>query len=147
MSKPLIFAAVVIMAMSSGCFIEGTKGGSITYDGNFNISNNEFEMNGDVRFSGTNPPQERYESITLELYTEDGTLLVEEELGTLDGPSDKLPVSVSSSTIPYYIIFDSPDIWDGTTGVDYYQRSQEAHQGYQLHTATSREELPITPKD
>lgn len=145
MNKSIILISVVFISLLSGCFIEGTEGGSIAYDGDFNISESGFEMNGDVRFAGTNPPQSKYQNITLELYTENGKLLYEVEVGTLNGPSDKLTVSVSHSTVPHYIVFDSPDIWDGKTGVDYYVRSKEAHQGYQLYTATSREELPITP--
>jgi len=144
MNKQLLLTSVVLVSLLSGCFIEGTEGGTITYDGDFNSSERRFIMNGDIRFAGTNPPQSSYQNITLKLYAGNGSLLYEEELGTLNGPSDTLSISVSRSTAPRYIIFDSPDIWDGKTGIDYYVRSQDAFQGYQRHTISNRRKLPIT---
>jgi len=142
MKKTLLLFTVAALALLSGCFIEGTEGGSLTYTG-FNVSDNRLTMRGDLVFVGPNPPQDKYENITFKLYAEDGTLLYREQLGTLDAPSGKVSVSASTSPVPKYVIFDSPDIWDGTTGVDYYVYSQETNH-YDVRTTTDRSELPIT---
>lgn len=139
----IVLGVVIVVSMLSGCFVEPGEGASIGFDGSFNVTDEEFEMDGQLWLGGGAPAQGEYRVIRLELYAENGTLLYEEDLGTLHNRSDRLDVSVSLRTVPYYVVFNSSDIWDGETAIDYYVRSQDAYQGYQLNTATEREELPI----
>lgn len=146
MKGNVIVCFTVILALPlSGCYTEPTTGGSLAYDGFFDISDGEFTMHGDLEFEGGLMPQDKYGNITLELYDENGTLLYKEHLGTIHNKSDKLNISVSISTIPHYVIFDSPDIWGGQIGVPYYVRSKTGYQGYQIHHTNNRSELPINP--
>lgn len=146
MTKRLFLVLVVLMVPTiSGCFVEPGSGGSVEFDGSFNVSDREFTMNGQVRLGGGIPPQDEYRDIQLELYAKNGSLLYKENLGTLHNRSERLDVSVSLSTVPHYVIFDSPDIWDGETEVDYYVRSPEVDGGYRFEDTTDRSQLPITP--
>lgn len=137
-----LFVAVAL----SGCFIEPGQGTSITYDGNFSISDEGFEMEGSVVMGGGIPSQDEYENITVEFYTYNGSQIHKEKLGSLTDKSDRLHVSVALSEVPHYVIIDSSDIWDGKTGVEYYTRSEAAQGGYAYHKTADREELPITPE-
>lgn len=146
MKREILFGISVILAVSfSGCYVEPGVGGSLAFDGTFDLSDDEFTMKGDLEFEGGRMPQDKYENITLELYAQNGTLLYKEHLGTIHNKSHKLNVSVSFSSIPYYVIFDSPDIWDGKTGIDYYVRSPDAEGGYRFEDTADRSELPIAP--
>lgn len=140
-----VLMTVIALSSFSGCYVEPGTGGSLAYDGTLEVSDGEFTMQGDLEFEGGRMPQDEYENITLELYAENGTLLYKEHLGTIHDKSDKLDVSVSLSTVPHYVIFDSPDIWDGQTGVDYYVRSPGAEGGYEFKDTANRSELPIAP--
>jgi len=144
MKKSVPFIVLLVITVLSGCFIEGTEGGSLSYDGEFNVSEKGVNMSGDIVFLGTNPPQNRYENISIEMYASNGTLLYKEQIGTLNPTSEGVSISVSLSTVPKYIIFDSPDIWDEKTGVDYCVYSSESGV-YEQRTAANRSELPITP--
>jgi hypothetical protein len=143
----LVVAGVMVVSLFSGCYVEPGEGTAITFYGDFQVSEGEFTMNGSIGMTGGDPSQDEYEDLYLELYSENGTLLYEERIGTLRNLSDRIDVSVSLSTVPQYVILDSSDIWDGETGVDYWVRSKEAHQGYQQKTVTERGELPITPAE
>ena len=143
--KTVMFIAVMILSSLSGCYTEPGQGVSLEVDGHPMVSEEGFTMDGQLRLSGGIPSQESYQAIRIELNAQNGSLMYKENLGTLHNQSDRLKVSISLSTVPYYVIFDSPDIWDGETGVPYYVRSETGYQGYQIHVIGDRKELPITP--
>ena len=143
--KVVLFVSVLLITPLSGCYVEPGSGTSLEVDGHPNASETGFSWEGQVRLSGGIPTEEVYEDIHVEFYAENGSLIYKERLGTLHNRSERLNVSVSLSVVPYYVVFDSQDIWDGDMGVPYYVRSKTGHQGYQIHYASDRSELPITP--
>jgi hypothetical protein len=143
--RSVLLSMLVVSSLSSGCYVEPGEGASIEFDGQVNRSADAFTMRGEVLLGGGSPTQEAYEDIHLEFYTKNGSLIQKVSLGTLHNKSKRLTVSVSLSTVPYYVIVDSPDIWDGETDVDYYVRNENADGGYALRDTTKRSELPILP--
>lgn len=143
--KILLWSFLLLSASLSGCFINPPTGGSLFFDGNMTTSNGEFNMNGELFYTGGLPTQDTYDNLSLELYTEDGTLIRKEPLGSLDAKNGTINISVSSSNIPEYVIFDSPDIWDGRTSVRYYVRSNSTDSSYIVNSTVDRSELPVTP--
>jgi|GEM_PF-4747985 len=139
-----ILLVVVVMGTLAGCYIHEQGNGSLTYQDNITVSDSSFRMNGSIGISGT-MEQEVYENISAEFYAEDGILIHRETLGTIESKSDRLTVRISLDTVPQYIVFDSPDIWDGETEIVYYVRSEHAANGYRLERTTDRSELPIEP--
>jgi len=140
-----IVVGFLLLSLLSGCYTEPGEGTSIDIDGHPNATNGTFSWNGHMELGGGIPPQGKYEDISVELYTRNGTLLHKERLGTIGNQSTRLNISITLSRLPYYVFVDSSDIWDGETGIPYYVRSEDAYQGYQLSTISNRSELPITP--
>ncbi len=58
-----------------------------------------------------------------------------------------MAVSVSSQTIPHYVVLSSPDVWNGQDEVQYFTYFDEAYQGYSASTISRRDELPFTPNE
>jgi len=142
--RQFLFAVIIVSLGGCGYPDQGTR---LDYDGEFNESQNSFHMDGYVELTAVNPVRNNYNNITVEFYARNGTLLHKERLGSLQDRSDRLKVSVRTTNTPYYIIFDSPDIWTGKdqTSIVYYTRSETGYQGYQLNHANKRSDLPVTP--
>lgn len=146
--KQLAIALALLVAVSlSGCFVEGGEGGTLDFEGEIDVSDGNFAMNGHLEYDGWALTADSFRSIVIELYTEDGTLLHRESIGEMRNSSEQLDVAISFDTIPYYIIIDSPDIWGGSTDVPYYVRSEDRDSGYERHLINERSELPITPEE
>lgn len=143
--KALLLVCLITISSLAGCFIEPGQGTSISTNLEFDTTGEMFGVEGEVYLGGGIPSQEAYENISIELYDEDGELMYSEKLGTLRNNSDELTVSISLQNTPYYVIFDSPDIWDGKTGVDYYVRSETDGIVFSSYGTSDRSELPITP--
>jgi len=139
-----IVVSLILLTALSGCFIETGGVPNVAYNGNVSENGSEFSMDGYVEITGNNR-EDTYENISLELYDRNGSLIYEENLGTIDRRNESLPVSVSLSTIPEYVIFNSPDVWDGNAQVAYYVRSQSSSTGYRWEDASSKDELPVEP--
>lgn len=134
---------VVIAGILAGC-VTVPKGEEVDihYDGSINGANEEFRMDGYVSSGGGIPDQETYRNISIKLYSKDGTLLCEDDVGTLQA-HDRRNVSVTADIVPEYVIITSPDFWDEQVEVDYFQRNPN-REGYDREEATSKEDLPVS---
>lgn len=145
MKRLVIVVSLMAAASLSGCFVEGGEGGTLDFEGEIDISNENFTMNGHLEYDGGALTADSFRDIVIELYAEDGTLLHREPIGEMTNANEQLDVSISLATVPYYIVIDSPDIWGGKTGVPYYVRSESRPMGYEIHHINERSELPIIP--
>lgn len=146
MRRLLIIVTLIAAVTLSGCFIEGGEGGTLDFEGNIDVSDAGFTMVGHLEFDGQALTRDTYRDISIELYDRNGTIQHKEHLGDLHNPNEELEVSISRSMIPYYIIIDSPDIWDEKTGVPFYVRADDRELGYELHRVNRRSDLPIKPE-
>jgi len=128
----------------SGCYTDPGQGTSITHYGNLNSTSGNFTMDGYIEAATAAPSQQRYKNVTVRFYSENNTLIYQERLGTLENGS-RLNTSVELTTIPHYVVFDSPDFWEGDTSVAYYIYSSSSNE-YTYRDAVNRSELPISPK-
>jgi len=97
-----------------------------------------FRMEGQVIDSAG--PTKTFENLTIYLYSSEGDIITQKQLGTYSGNSE--PFSIQTGTVPEYIIIDSPTFWELDADVVYYERS-EAEGGYASTTIGSRDELPV----
>lgn len=138
MNTKILFAAVLIVSVTlSGCVPRGDTV-RIEFNGSFDVTESGFHMEGYLTTEGGIPDQDSYRDITARFYTRNGRLLHEEALGDL-GADEQLNVTVSLSEVPHYVIFESPDFWQESMGVEYYERTDS---GYTVSHATSPSELP-----
>jgi len=131
-----IFALAVIVLLTAGCF---QQAGSIKFIGNMSVTNGTFTMEGEVVDGTASNPT--YRNVTVYLYTEDGELITQKQVGTFNGSSESFVVQ--SETVPHYIIINSPTFWErNDVGVFYYERS-EAEGGYASTGIRNQDELPV----
>ncbi|MFD1512603.1 hypothetical protein [Halomarina rubra] len=120
-------------------FTEGDGDDQVGFSGRFSVENG-FEMTGVVTNDKiqSNPPT--YRNVTVLLYDEQGRLYQSERVGTVEYRTN---VTVTSGTVPKYVVIDSPDLWnDSTIVVDYYEREDSGL--FRQRLATSRANLPVT---
>jgi len=101
----IAFLLLIVTALTAGC---GQPQGDIGFSGEINITEEEFEMTGEI-VDGTGP-ENTYENVTVFLYSADGTLIEQKEIGTFSRSSE--PFSIRSQEVPEYIIIDSPTFWE-----------------------------------
>jgi len=142
--RTVLSCAVSISAVFSGCFIETGPGDLIVFDGSMEIQDETFSMSGEVVVTG-DVEEDPYQNISVEYYTSAGQLLHKESIGSLSQDDSRESIAVEIDQVPEYIIFDSPDIWDGDTSVVYYVRDEQSASGYRAEDTTKRDKLPITP--
>jgi len=142
MRRYILLLTILVIATLSGCFINTGGNPRLDFDGNMSSANSSFSINGILEVEGGNEPRNRYDNICISLYDSEKTVLLTQPLGSIAGDSS-VEVSARSDQIPEYIVFHSADIWDGTTEVPYYVRSEVSYQGYQLHEVTEPGELPV----
>lgn len=117
------------------------SGTHVTYYGSFNTTDG-FHMDGYLSSGGGIPDKDAFRSVSIQLYTEDGTLHFTSEVGRLTANHGRNNISLSTTTVPHYILLLSPDFWDGQTEVDYFRRNVDEEM-YTAIGVTSRESLPV----
>lgn len=146
--KKYFAVSLVLLAVTSGCVLPRTEPGygvDIGFSGDIERQSGAFEMNGSLTVGGGNAKLDAYRNVSVFLYSNDTTLIGEEEIGVLEG---RTAVDIRSQRQPQYVIINSPDFWEEPQiEVDYYVWSDE-HQKYGIHEASSRDEFPIElPED
>jgi len=142
--KTLTTVLLLLVVVTAGCgdtYDETTEPepSDIIFIGDFNRTGN-FTMDGHIEENGFG--NGTFRNVTIYLYTENGTLLKAVSVGRFAGRTKD--VSISSTSIPTYVIIDSPDFWTQPRGVEYYEwwegprRSQ-----YRGHDIANRSELPV----
>lgn len=115
----------------------------VVYIGSINASGDSFQMNGYLSSGGGVAEQERFRTVTVQLYAENGDLLCEREIGSLQADAGRLNVSVAANVVPQYVLITSPDFWDEQVEVNYFQRKPNG-ESYDREDVTSESELPVS---
>ena len=129
---------LILLVVLSGC--TGPQG-IIRYDGDIQISEGRFFLNGEIQDQSFQ--SNTYKKVTVYLYA-NSTLLKKNEVGELNR---SVNVSMTSETVPRYIVISSPDFWGPLTNVDvaYYERLEG--EDFTAHAIGKRSELPVQPKN
>lgn len=139
----LLTLLLVCITVLAGCpGVEPGPGSSVTFNGQLNVTDGTFRMDGEITEAAGTGGFHRFENVTVYLYTEDGERIVAEHVGLLDARAN---VSITSERIPHYVIIDSPGFWETrNVDVDYYERQSESQ--FTVYTVTDRDQLPVVPK-
>lgn len=135
--------ALVLVTGLAGCpGAEPGPGSSVTFSGEFNVSDEGFVMDGQIVEEPGAAGLHEFHDVAVYLYTEDGTLIANEPVGTLDVRAN---VSITSEQVPQYVVLDSPEFWETETlDVSYYERTR--NDLYAVRDATTENELPVVPE-
>jgi hypothetical protein len=138
----VLFVCTALLVFGAGCEqLEHTPEPRVKFDGNITASDGSFEIEGHFYRSVGN--ENVYENVTVHLLDERGERIESVQLGTLD---ERLPVLVSSSSIPAYVIVDSPDFWQQDNfAVEYFEYKDGKGVSYDLQWASNRSEFPAQP--
>lgn len=136
---------IIIMVLTTGCMtLPAANGVEVSYSGDFNTTA-EFQMKGQIVTGGGVPESERFNSVVVQLYASDGTLICAREVGTISADYSQQNISISAKVIPQYILIISPDFWSSPTRVSYYQYDSD-QDIYIEEVIDSRQSLPVVPK-
>ncbi|ACV12814.1 hypothetical protein Huta_2653 [Halorhabdus utahensis DSM 12940] len=140
--KIVLLVCAALLVFGAGCEqLDHTPDPSVKFDGNITASEGSFEIEGHFYRSVGN--EYVYENVMVHLLDEREERIESVHLGTLD---ERLPVSVSSSSIPAYVIVDSPDFWQQNNfAVEYFEYKDWKGLSYDLQWASNRSELPAQP--
>ena len=141
-TRAITVVLLIILVFLAGCpGVEPGPGTTVTFDGRVNVTDSQFHMGGQIAEQPGTSGFHEFEDVQVYLYTEDGSPITTEYVGTFDTRAN---VSINTTRIPYYIIIDSPSFWKiRNIEVDYYERGLDDLST--VYTATSREDLPVVP--
>lgn len=134
-----VMLAVVLTVPLAGCVPQG-ESVSITYHGSINATDTQFTMEGFLSSGGGIPDRDRYRNVRVTLYSINGTVISSQSLGNLPANYGSRNVSITTSRIPQYVVFESPDFWTEQMQVEYYVNADGE---YRIEYATARSELPV----
>jgi len=131
-----ILCLLSLAVLTAGC---GQPDAKIKFSGDMNRTQDGFRMDGQVIDSSG--PTQTFENVTIYLYSSEGELIKERNLGTYSGNSEQFVLQ--SDRAPYYIIIDSPTFWElGTVDVFYYEWS-DVNSQYFGSAVRSQDEFPV----
>ncbi|WP_152436535.1 hypothetical protein [Halosimplex carlsbadense] len=130
---------MAITVVVSGCPTNLPSGGYVTFNGEMNATAQGFTLNGTIENQGQGDVP-TFRNVTVYLYTTNGSLVASKSVGEL---SRRTGVSMDTTAIPEFVVFDSPDFWDTESiQVDYYEYVNESERDYTIRSVGSREQLP-----
>jgi hypothetical protein len=135
----MTLVVVLVLISFAGCTYPQGEEVSISFHGAVNETGSGVEIDGELAAGGGIPEQESFEDVSVVLYDENGTVLHSESVGDLDAEGGPLAFTVSVSEQPHYVTFESGDIWDEKTQVEYFVRCEY---GYCSKYASERSDLP-----
>jgi len=142
--KTLSAVLLLVLVAVTGCGYtydetSDVQGSEIVFNGDFNRTGN-FTMNGYVEEAGFG--NGTFRNVTIYLYTENETLIKAVSVGRFVGRQKD--VSISSTSIPTYVIIDSPDFWTQPRTVSYYEWYEDQRRSqYRERDVVNRTELPV----
>jgi len=141
--KTLSAVLLLVLVAVAGCgntYDETTESepSDIVFNGEFNRTEN-FTMDGSLSEGGFG--NGTFRNVTIYLYTENETLIKAVSVGRFVGRQKD--VSISSTSIPTYVIIDSPDFWTQPRSVTYYEWLGEQQNLYWERSVGNRTELPV----
>lgn len=148
MRKPLTVAAfgLLVVGLLAGCaYVPQGEGVEVVYIGSISSSGGQFQMDGHLSSGGGSSDKEQFRRVTVQLYAEDGTLLCDRKVGSLDAESGRLSVSVTADVVPHYVVVTSPDFWSERTYVSYFEQRSDGT--YDREDVASKSELPVSVVD
>jgi len=139
----LVLAATAYLAIFT-FEISSSSGTDIEFDGRLTMADNQFQVDGTIR----NSPKSETEigNISVYVYSDEGTLIKQHPIGALNS---KVNVSITVSSPPKYVIFDSPDFWSrsGVEVLYYYKTSMyDGQSNYQSEWVNSKSDFPNAHK-
>lgn len=150
MNGRIVSLVVVAVVLIAGCSywststptsnLEGVveQHNTVYFTGTTTVSNGSFIMRGEIRGCFGHVGPDKCEDTRVLLYTENGSLIASEYVGTLNGRRN---VSLRTDRIPHYVVLTSPDVWGANhTSVGYFFYSDGLYLGRRVG---EREELPI----
>lgn len=129
----------VLLFSFSGCLIPEMSDPTIGFEGDLNVTSDEFVMEGGIVDDSITSDPRTYEDVTVYLYAEDGSTIREVPVGDFERLSN---VSIRSDRVPRYVILDSPDFYGGEVDVVYYSIERT---DWSARFVDTREELPVQP--
>lgn len=144
MRQIIPITSIVIMVLLAGCFLEPAGTPSAAFDGEVEVdASGEFRMEGSYGLSHS-PAGGDFSDLSVCLYSETGSLVKEERLGSLNGRQE---VSVSAQSVPDLVVFYSPDFDTESVWFAYYLiREDDSGLYYVERKASSSAELPVDPR-
>lgn len=137
---------LLLLALLAGCTTAPRGNGAhVTYYGSFDTTD-DFEMDGHISSGGGVPEKDVFRSVSIRLYANDGALICTREVGDLTANHGQRNVSISTGSVPHYVLILSPDFWDGQTEVDYLEYDGDEEM-YVAEGITSRESLPVAAEE
>lgn len=142
MNLRTLFILISILATVplAGCYVDPAKGGSLIFRGNMSADGGQFSMSGTLTHIAGSPTEDSWQDIEIVLADEGCRELHRAPVGTLQNASAEIPVSVSHDGIPHYVIISSPTVWEGDSGVYFYERQETGE--YFADVIGSIDELP-----
>lgn len=129
------------LSLLAGCpYVDYGVHSSISFDGEFQVRNAEFSVEGELEEGGAAPVKELFRDVSVRLYTASKEEFFSKQLGNLSA-GGSLPVSISSARIPEFVIFDSRDFWGPNIDVTYYARDDETQ--YIPRVVNRRAAIPV----
>lgn len=141
---PIIYCSIFMLLIAGCAYVPSGDEVNVGFTGSLNASSSSFSMEGNITVGGGIPDRQTYRDMTVNLFSEDGDLLLTKKLGNLRTDAGRLDVSIAIQSVPHYVIIESPDFWQEPMQVEYYVRMDS---NYSVEYATARDELPaeITP--
>lgn len=104
------------------------------------VSDSEFGLHGELVAERSGLKKDQYRDVSIQLYSGDGQAICLHRIGDWSG--ELRIVSISTQTVPTYVILYSPDFWQEPMYVDYFVYDDKQDRFVQ-ETASARDELPI----
>ena len=139
MRKEVLLTGIVLVGALSGCTLFNDSNEDITIVGEINATDDSFRLEGNITNGARGEPP-TFHNVTVYLYTQNKTLIASKEAGTL---VRRVPITMYTNRIPYYIVINSPEFWQDNVEVDYFKLGD--NKKYIAVNAVNRDELPIYP--
>jgi hypothetical protein len=100
------------MVVLAGCVMsEPKRNGPVIYSGELEASNGSFTMDGEIVLNGVRADEVAFDDIVVCLYTDDERLIKKSEPMDMGRHDVSVPVSLTTKTVPKYVVYNSSDFW------------------------------------
>lgn len=146
MKRGTLALCFTFLVLSTGCigFTDPGVGVDIAFSGSFNVSDSTFEMEGDISTGGGAGGKDTYRDVVVCLYANNGQLLNSSDPKDISGDYKRISISLSSDSVPKYVIINSRDFWDVSDHrIAYYKKiNTNGEILYDEQWATTPDDLP-----
>lgn len=146
-SVTIVVFGLLLVGFLAGCStVPKGEEVEVTYIGSITASSEGFQMEGYLSTGGGVPERETFRDVKIQMYEENGNLLCGVEIGDLTANHGRRNVSVATNVAPEYVLITSPDFWNESVEVNYFQRNPDG-ESYNREDVTSESDLPVPVAD